>query len=325
MKRRKQKLPKIAHPALLPESLLGKARLYIGRALDAKGAKEEDLYQLWATMGLELLAKASLSRIHPSLVVESVNPNSLLEANGISTGTAVRTIDAHVAFARLKHTVPHFGTPAFKACESLTARRNAELHSGQAAFVGIPLEVWEGDFWSAVELILGSMELDLDGWLGKNAKEPKKLLVHLAHVKSEAAKKRVAHAATMFEEDSSGRKRNKREKEELREASMKLHWFEHNDRFKYYSGKYWRQECPACKSSAFLAGDKVYEELAEDQDDMEPGYELVDIQYAPVEFLCPTCGLELDGETALAAVGLDETHEDQEEREIEYEPDYGND
>lgn len=325
MKTRQSKLASKQNPALSHEALLGKARLYFGRALAAKALREEDTYQLWGVIGLELLAKASLSRIHPSLVVEAANTNSMLEANGIATGTAVRTIDAQVAFARLKHTVPHFGTPIFKACETLAGRRNAELHSGQAAFVGLSLAAWEGDLWSAVQLILESIDLDLDSWLGKDAKEPKSLLEHLHHVKAEAAKQRIEHAKAMFDEDESGKKRSKRDKELLREASINLNWFQQTERFRYFWKTHRRETCPACESLGFVAGDKIFEETADDQDDAEPGYEMVDVQYSLEEFLCPTCGLHLDGTDAMRAAGFDEFLEDQEEREIEYEPDYGND
>ena len=119
-------------PALSDDALYGKAALYARRALEAKEVDAEDAYQLWATLALELLGKFALARVHPSLVVDPKNSNSMLEACGISTATAVRTIDANEVFLRLKHVVPGFNSLAYNSCKDLADRRNAELHSGHA-------------------------------------------------------------------------------------------------------------------------------------------------------------------------------------------------
>lgn len=313
------------HPALSPEALLAKARVYVHRALKARAEPDIDAYQLWAALSLELLAKAALARLHPSLIVETSNPNSLLEACGIDTGTPVRTIDAHLVFTRLKHAVPNFGTPIAEASKSLASRRNAELHSGQAALAGMPLDSWEGDFWSASQLILDSMHLDLDNWLGPAAKEPKQFLAHLQEAKSRAATQRIAHAAEMFTVGPDGKKRSKKEQDELREKSQSLMAWMLNEGFRYHADERWSCECPACHSKAFLGGDRIYTEPLDDQDGVEPGMEAVEIGYSPNEFYCPTCQLHLVGGEALAAAEMGEIHEVQDEREIEYEPDYGND
>ena len=115
--------------ALANEALLAKSKLYAKRSLEAKEAGLDVEYQLWVAMALELLAKAQLASIHPSLVVETDNTNSLLEANGISTSTVIKTITAYVAYARLKHTVPHFSTPVHDECNSALRRSASFLHS----------------------------------------------------------------------------------------------------------------------------------------------------------------------------------------------------
>ena len=44
-----------------------------------------------------------------------------------------------------------------------------------------------------------------------------------------------------------------------------------------------------------------------------------------MEFYCPSCDLRLDGAEEMKAAEFEEEYIDQDEREIEYEPDYGND
>ncbi|MHA6519388.1 hypothetical protein [Pseudomonas aeruginosa] len=309
--------------ALSSEALYGKSQVYVQRALEAKDSKDQEVYQIWAALALELLAKASLAKIHPCLVVEVANPNSLLEACGIHTDTAVRTVDANIVFARLKHTVPNFGTPNAEACKKISARRNAELHSGQAAFASVPPEASEGEFWSAAQLILSAMGLTLDDWVGVASRTPMKLLRHLGMLKRKAARQRISDASQIFALNPEGKKRTKKELEILLDASKKLHWHDYREEFRYHLDHYWDKTCPACGGTGFLAGDRTGDEIIDQ--DYAAGYETVEQYYSPVEFYCPTCKLHLEGDEALSEGDLHHEHAEQSEREMEYEPDYGND
>lgn len=314
--------------ALLSHSLMEKSKMHAKRALAGKQSNNDDDYQLYAALALELLAKSSLAAIHPSLIVKTDNLNSLLEANGISTGTAVRTIDASEAYARLRHTVPSYTTPDMEACRKLADRRNAELHSGEAVFAAFPPKLWEGEFWHAAELILKAMNLTLDDWLGTDAKAPKELLATLRKAKGAAVKQRVERAKLAFEEfkPDGKKKRSPKEIKKILEDSKKIKPHEHQHLFEYVTLKDWLESCPACGAQGILGGEKAYEEPAEDQSGADPGYEIIEIGYYPLEFHCPTCGLALVGneEVELAGISNDE-HYEVDEREIQYEPDYGND
>lgn len=317
--------------AISAEALLGKSRLYASRALHAKASKESEVYQIWAALALELLGKAQLAAIHPSLVVETDNPNSLLEACGIETDTKVKTIGAHVVFARLKHTVAKFGTPHAKSCELISSRRNTELHSGHAAFTGVADSDWEGEFWATSELILASMGMELEDWVGSESKIPAALAKDFHTIKVQAAKQSIANARAIFEkpDEVSGssqqkpKKRSPKDIKALREQSQGFRWWTYRDFFRYLLDSHWDVLCPACESKAFLGGDRIHEEVIEQ--DHENGYETVERYSTPVEFYCPTCDLHLEGAEAMRAAGFDEEYVEQDEREIEYEPDYGND
>ncbi|MFC5694522.1 hypothetical protein ACFPU0_02970 [Pseudomonas sp. GCM10022186] len=304
--------------AVSADALFAKSRLYAHRALSAKDIGDNELYQMWSALALELLAKASLAKIHPCLVVDAVNPNSLLEACGFNTNTAVRTVDANVVFARIKHTVPNFGTPNAEACKRISARRNAELHSGQAAFSGMQLDVWEGEFWSASQLILRSMGLELEAWVGIESKIPIALLKHLREIRVQATRQAISDIKETFSKSHS-----KKEQEALQTASKSFINYPHLEHFRYGLAHHWRVDCPACNCQGFLGGDLTDEEVI-DQDHSE-GYERVNQYFSPMEFYCPTCQLHLEGEDALNEAELLDEYELEVEREIEYEPDYGND
>lgn len=316
---------RIVPPALSIDALYGKAALYARRSLQAKDKGEEDAYQLWATLSLELLGKFALARIHPSLVVDAKNPNSALEACGISTATVVKTIDANEVFLRLKHVVPGFNSLAYDACKLLADRRNAELHSGHAAYVGIELEEWEGKLWHAMRLILQATGKDLDDLIGDAAAKKEQLLDHLSHLKRESASQKVAHSREAFKMDSEGKRRTQKAIDSLREESKTTHWWQHARHLNAHFERNWDRICPACGCRGILGGEKDYEELTDNQEEMLPGYEEVETTYTPVAFLCPYCDLRLDGTDELSVAGMDDEVTEVEEREISYEPDYGND
>lgn len=308
--------------ALSHEALLTKSAVFARRSLDAKRRQSLDEHQLWAAGALELLAKAQLANIHPSLVVEPSNENSMLEANGISTGTAVRTIHARRAYTLLKHTVPGFSNVLFQHCTRLAERRNAELHSGEAACSGMDSATWEGMVWHAADLILDALGMDLGHWLGAQADEPLKELKEYRQAQKAAAQSKIDLAAQAFKAAKHGKLSGEKFKELVTETARLPIQMEE---FRYSYDRYWRQECPACHTIGVAAGSLAWEEQAEDQSDLEFGYELVECGYLPTEFHCPTCKLGLVGELAMQAAGLDDTHVEQQEREIEYEPEYGND
>jgi hypothetical protein len=73
-----------------------------------------------------------------------------------------------------------------------------------------------------------------------------------------------------------------------------------------------------------MTGEQTGEDISEERDEYAI-WEIVDREFVGQEFRCPTCDLSLMGSDEIDAAGLNYIHEDQQEREMEYEPDYGND
>ena len=317
-----KKLP--APTAITHEALLAKSKAHAKRSIEAKSQGQDTECQLWAATSLELLAKAQLAGIHSSLVVEvdKGNLNTLLEASGISTGTPVKTIGAAEAYARLKHTVANFTTPVFAECKKLADRRNAELHSGEAACAAVPYDSWEGDFWNAADLILASMDMDLREWLGADSKAPKELLKAHRAAEKKLAAQRVKHHADLFKATPEG-KLGKDKFALLVEQTLKVS--PTPSAFHYLYAEYWHQKCPSCKTWGFAGGDEEWEEPAEDQSSADHGYQIIERSYSPSEFHCPTCKLSLVGDAAVHAAGIVDSYVTETEEEIQYEPEYGND
>lgn len=105
-------------PALGSDQLYAKSQAYITRALHRKGSGELDEYQLWASLALELLGKAALSSIHPSLIVDPTHYPSLFAAARVNFTTDVKTIGAHTLFERLRHLSARFDERVRGFCNS---------------------------------------------------------------------------------------------------------------------------------------------------------------------------------------------------------------
>lgn len=308
--------------AISPEALFAKSQHFIASALAARNALDVSAFPLSAAIALELLAKAALANKHPSLIVDvKKNENTLFVAAGIPVEIRVGTIGADAAYARMKHLNSRFSENVYKACKALADARNAHLHSGELPFVGSQA-TWEPDFWYAAELILETMNRTFEDWLGaQGAALSKTVLKEARAAKKAAVSIKLAEYKRHYYESYPSEKQ--RSDAVLRSESLVP--YEVGRHFRTQFDRYWLATCPACGAKGVTGGDHSDTELAEDQDDLDFGWERVVEAYQPGEFLCPTCGLHLYTDDELYFAGVEMLFTQESEREIEWEPDYGND
>jgi hypothetical protein len=312
-------MPNDVFIAINGDALHAKSKIFIGRALSRKGAGDLDEYQLWASLALELLGKAALARKHPSLVVDPNHWQSMFVAAGINVTTDIKTITAKTLFERLAHLVPRFDKTIQKFCQDIAERRNAELHSADLPFRTMRLEAWEARYWHASDTILNQMGSSLEHWVGAaDAEAPRQLLDEAAKALDAAVNLRVEAAKERF----AGHKKSERERL-TSEADVRAPAHQ-ADLFKDSYDEIWSESCPACGCRAFMTGVQTGEDISEEHDEYAI-WEVVDREFVGEEFQCPTCELSLVGSDEIHAAGLNYIHEDQQEREMQYEPDYGND
>jgi len=300
-------------------ALFEKSKVYVGRALKAKTDNDLDQYQLWASLALELLGKGLLAQKHPSLVVDPTHWQSLFAAAGITITTDVKTITAKTLFERLAHLVPRFDKSIQRFCLEISERRNAELHSAEVPFRPMRLEAWEARFWHACDTILTQMGSSIEQWVGASgAQAPRHLLQEARSALTSAIKLRIEAAKGQFE----GLNKTERERRS-QAANEKLPW-RSVELFKGAYDQIWTLDCPACGCRACMTGDQSAEDFSENRDEYAI-WEIVEREFTGEEFVCPACELSLTGNDEISAAGLDYLHNDRFEREMEYEPDYGND
>lgn len=306
-------------PSITKEGLLAKSQVYIQRAFRAKDAGDFDEYQLWASLALELLGKAALAKIHPSLVVDPNHYESLFAASGFQLSTDIKTIAAGTLYKRLVHLSKYFDQKTKEFCDAISLRRNAELHSGELPFHQMRLDAWEGRYWRAAEIIASMLDSTLEEWIGADlAKAPRKLVAAAAHATLEASRKRLEQAKEHF------MALPKKQREEALALSMTKLPHHYPGIFRLLGDHTWEATCPACTGRAFLEG-LEYGEFVSDALPGDAGWEEeVEKQYGAEEFQCPTCNLHLDSREEIEAAGLTADHSEVEIREREYEPDYGN-
>lgn len=314
-----------SHVAFDDNALFTKSQLYISRGYRASQGNDLEEYQLWAALALELLGKSTLAWVSPTLVADPQCVDSLFAACGLSKSADVKSITASTLFKRLGKLSKSFDHRVEQFCTSLTLRRNSEIHSGESPFSAMELKKWENHFWHAVEIMLRMQEKSLDNWLSPSDASAKKKLLHdvqTARKKSIAA--RIENCKKDFIEKFKDKVEERKlliEKSRIQPVSIFAGRFVNSDSVE-------NEECPACTGFALIGGVMWHEEVVDtdyDPDWESPPIESVEAIYSVEEFWCPCCGLKLDGVEEIAAAGVSQEFRQTSEREMEFEPDYGND
>lgn len=304
--------------ALERDVLFAKSIVFIKRALAHRDGNRPDEFQLWAALALELLGKSALAAIHPALIADPQNVHSMFAACGHPISTIVKTIPGKTVFSRLRHLDKKFDDKTETFCNAIAERRNAELHSGEAPFAAFLPDAWLPKYWETCSTILAMQGMSLKEWVGSDEAAGADLVISRAISALEhAVSARILAARESFAEKYSVK---------ALEALQAIPWPFGRPAL---GGQLEQEEkCPACGLAALLAFEHITEEPLEqtytEGGEPEPWLEQVKVFYAADEFACLACGLRLDGQDELAAADLPLDTEMVEEREPEWESDYGN-
>ncbi|MDW9650152.1 hypothetical protein GOB33_18860 [Sinorhizobium meliloti] len=272
------------------ESLFLKAQRYAEKMAEADSDTWD--HALWSSLALELLARAALANVNPALLAEvDKNWSSLFSALGFEPTDkkfVSKSIPVAEVFRRLAAIFPEtFVQEQESFCTVHTGRRNAELHSGDAAFEGVSAVSWQPRFYSSCKSLLATMGLGLTDFIPSSEADVAEKLIAAA----------ADHSAKAVQDDVAAHKKvwlskGKEERASLDEAA-KL-WATRQ------AGH--RVNCPACESTALLRGEPIAPAVrklnAEDD-------EIVETQeYLPSQFECVACQLKILGLSRLGAVGL---------------------
>ncbi|HWO18325.1 MAG TPA: hypothetical protein VNO30_06100 [Kofleriaceae bacterium] len=298
---------------LTRESLWNKSKVFLERALSRRDAGEFEEFQLWAVMTLEVLGKAALAHVHPALVADPQDFESLLAACGAGKSPEFRTIQAKTVFSRCKRLVKGFDETCERFCLQMANDRNAELHSGAVPFTSVALDTWQPKLWHCVQLLTEAQGETLETLLGSDeAENAASIIDDASQALAAAVRGRIERARSEF---SVGR--SVEERKHVAAAAKIAVQAQVGDSSTDVT-------CPACQCVGILSGDQIDEEFI-DRDEDEPWLRWVKQTYAAERFRCVACKLHLEGEQELEVAEISTEFEKEKLQEAYDDDDYGND
>lgn len=271
------------------DPLLAKARLYFERAFAE--SPDDSRFGLWCSLGLELIARAAVASVSPTLLAEPDRDHKflLVALNRGSARTERRSIRTSQVFTLCVQLFDSFSAEHQTAAMALVNRRNDELHTGAAAFQEYPSKLWLAGFYRNCQVLTEAMGESLESVFGddkgKSAREV--LSQNESEVKhrvlSEIAACRKKFAELSIEAQQAAATAAEK-------AGEKLSHERHH-----------RVKCPACGSVGTVQGDPFGPDNVRfvDEATIEVRQTII-----PHSFACPACGLTLNSYAELDVAQL---------------------
>lgn len=274
-----------------PEALYAKAARYIQNMDDHDSDEWE--YALWSSLALEFLARAALANVSPALLADADKTGSnLYFALGFTPFEerfSPKSIAISEVFKRLSGILPEFTKEHESFGVVHTGKRNAELHTGELAFEGVKGSTWQPRFYQTCEILLTSMGILLEEFVGKDEAEVATKLIDAAADESAKAVKGDVEAHKKVWNA-------KPEDERTTLQTQAAVWATRQNGH--------RVDCPSCASTALVIGEPVSAPTQKLDDD-----EIIETQeYLPTNFECVACSLKIAGLSRLAVVGLSDRY-----------------
>ncbi|MET7833243.1 hypothetical protein ABZS44_10480 [Micromonospora sediminicola] len=292
-----------------------KAKLFLNHAMDEDEPRTFDERALWASLALELLAKAALARVSPLLIASPTEDGSnLLIASGLVEGEGRFTsVKAHTLYSRCHKAFRPFSE---RDAQQITWARNEYLHGGAASFTTIPPNAWWPRYWAQAVILANAQDKTLEELVGlervplveNHLAQNKKNIEHRVEMLIERARQRLAQFRA-----GNLPARVAKEFSNPTDLTASLSYSEN-------------ENCPACGSVGLLEGDAVESSEIQSEQLAEDDYEVwVDLTIIADYFSCPTCRLILDSADLIEAADLTTTFSAQGDYADYMDDDYGND
>lgn len=270
------------------DPLWAKARLFFERAFDE--SRDAPTFGLWCSLGLELLARAALASISPTLLAEPDRDHKyLLHAlNRGSERIPRKSIAAVQVFGLCRTLFPDFSEDDYKAALALINRRNEELHAGGASFDEYPPSQWLAGFYRACRSLSIAMGESLTSLFGEDEASvaDETLTENQNDVRQRVLNTIGSHRHVFQSKPKEEREAAATEAEKLG-SQLATH-------------RHHRVTCPACQCFATIQGRPFGKEHITHDD----GEIVVRQAVAPTSFTCSACGLKLEGYAQLETAGL---------------------
>ncbi|GAP53526.1 hypothetical protein AHiyo6_00910 [Arthrobacter sp. Hiyo6] len=309
-------------PSYDHETLWLKAKLFLNRALDDEPHRSFDEQALWATLALELLAKAALSRFSPVLIAEPNEEGThILAAVGLAESESFfLSVRAKTVFVRCSRAFKPFNNA--KAAK-LASARNEYLHGGGMGFGVTPPRQWWPEFWALASILVDAQDKTIEDLVGSSRIDI--VAEHLEKNKKYAedrVQSLMSRATSRYEQRRNGSI-----------PANRLSLWKTADQLK--AGMKYEEvsTCPACGESGVLEGEQVENIRVEGPGWVRVGEEDYEFHGRGIGdvlseyFSCANCQLVLETYELLEAAEMDLAFEVEDEDFVtdEGEQEYGND
>ena len=271
------------------DPLWAKSRLFFQYAFNQE--RDDPAFGLWCSFGLELLARAAVASVSPTLLAlpDNDQKNLLHVVHKESELPFPRSIPANQVVALCVRLFPTFSEEDAKVSLALLNQRNAELHSGAAAFEEYRPSQWLAGFYHACESLLRVLGESLESLFGDDeAKFTQELLAE----NRDNIKKSVLDAISAHRRVFEGLPADQQAAAET----------EAEDRGRELSTqRRHRVACPACNCTATVQGRLFGKEHVSHE---ESGEIVVRQAVSPTEFSCSACGLKFTTYAELEVAGV---------------------
>lgn len=272
------------------DPLWAKARLYFERAFAESAA--DPRFGLWCSLALELLARAALASVSPTLLAEPDREHKflLLALNRGSEKTPRRSIRTAQVFELCTQLFGNFSKNDQIAAMALVNRRNDELHTGASAFDEYPSKLWLTGFYRLCYTLADAMGESLDTLFGADrGKAARQILDESQDEVKQQVLRTISEHHKVFELMTESDRRAAAERAE-KEGARLAHERHH------------RVTCPACGSVATVQGEPFGQEQV--TTNAEDGTIEVRQTISPRTFSCSACELKLKSYAELDAAQL---------------------
>lgn len=268
-----------------------KALRYVQKMYDCDSDEWE--YALWSSLSLEFLARAALANISPALLAEAdKNSSNLYFSLGFTPFEerfSPKSITITEVFKRLAAILPEFTKEHESFGVVHTGKRNAELHSGELAFEGVKGSTWQPRFYQTCKVLLTSMSIPLEEFVGKNeADVAKKLIDAAADESAKAVKGEMEAHKKVWNAKSDDERMTVKTQAAVWATRQNGHCV----------------DCPSCGSTALIFGEPVSAPTQK----LDEGEIIESQEHLPTHFECVACGLKIGGLSRLAVVGLSDRY-----------------
>lgn len=272
------------------DALFSKAKILIEKAF--REDQDSMFFGLFCSLALELLARAAVANIHPTLLAETDSKQkNLLYALGKDDSISPKSIAMTKVVDLCAELIPAFTDDLKKLTLAMIERRNEELHSGGAAFEEYNQDKWIGEFYKACKVLTKSMGESLESFLGKEHSGIAESLLSENDAKiKKAVLDKIAARKKTFQDDEKNIPDiiSERATKSDRQVESKVHQGFH------------KVSCPCCNHSATIYG----KESSSSQEKIIGDSVKVTKTVIPTMFQCDVCGLKLSSYAELQAASL---------------------